>query len=64
MGVAAVGFVAFFLEFACFVLVEAAVSVPAMRKVGALNNKKRKLIKFIQQIIFYLFLHLFRERVF
>lgn len=35
MGVSAVGLVAFFLELAGFVLVEAGVSVPTMWEVGA-----------------------------
>lgn len=40
MGVAAVGLVAFLLELAGFVLVEARVSVPAVWEVGALNIKQ------------------------
>jgi hypothetical protein len=58
VSVAAVGLVAFFLEFAGFVLVEARVSVPAVWEVRALKYKSRILIKFIQQILFLLFLHL------
>lgn len=40
MGVSAVGFVAFFLELAGLMLVEAGVSVPTMREVGALTITK------------------------
>lgn len=62
VSVAAVGLVAFFLEFAGLVLVEARVSVPAVWEVGALKYKTRKLIKFIQQILFFIIFAPLTER--
>jgi hypothetical protein len=41
VSISTVWFIAFFLEFTCFVLVQARVSVPTMRKVGALKNNKK-----------------------